>query len=200
MSNVPIQESYIFRKNSTPPVISSGSSSSFINFSGQSKNIFIVILIVLLILSFLGFNILYYFAEGIDKVGSSFGHVFSKFLSIIGYSTGTLLDKTSETVAGAAKTGIDIADGAVDDLAKLMIKGSKINGKTTSTKIVDIKPDDSSSSIQTSISSGKQNWCLVGVDQGVRSCVEMNDYDKCMSGQIFPDKQRCIMPTGGAAK
>lgn len=194
MSNVPIQESYIFRKNSTTPTISAGASSPSINFSGQFKNIFIVILITLLILSFLGFNILYYIASGLDKAGSSVSNVFSNFLSIVGYSTGTVLDKTSATVAGAAKTGIDIADGAVDNLAKLMINGSKLNGKTTSTSLKDIKPDDSSSSIQSSISSGKQNWCLVGVDQGIRSCVEMSQYDKCMSGQIFPSNQTCMMP------
>ena len=194
MSNVPIQESYIFRKNSTTPTISTGSSSSYINFSGQSKNIFIAILILMLVLSFLGFNILYYLASGIDKAGSSLGNVFSRGLSMIGYSTGTVLDKTSETVAGAAKTGIDIADGAVDSLAKLMISGSKINGKPTSASLKDIKPDNSSSSIQSSISSGKQSWCLIGVDQGVRSCVEMAEYDKCMSGQIFPSNQKCIMP------
>ncbi len=193
MSNVPIEESYIFRKNSTTPSISSSSSSSF-NISGQSKNIFIIILIILLILSFLGFNILYYFASGVDKVGSSVGSIFSKLLSMIGYSSGVALDKSSETVAKVAKTGIDIADGAVDNLAKLMIKGSKLDGKTSSTNLVGVQPDDSSNPIQQSISAGKQKWCLVGVDQGVRSCVALDEYDKCMSGQIFPSKQKCVMP------
>lgn len=202
MSNVPIQESYIFRKN-TPSSISSSSSgsssSSFSsmmpNFQGQGKNILILLLILLLILSFLGINILYYFAGGIEYTGSSIVKFFSKILSLIGYSTGVALDKTSETVSTVAKTGIDIADGAVDNLAKLMKESSKLDGKVKSKIAGEVIPDDTSDPIQKSISSGKNNWCLVGDDLGVRSCVHMDEYDKCMSGQIFPSKQRCMLPT-----
>ena len=38
-------------------------------------------------------------------------------------------------------------------------------------------------------------FCYVGEDRGVRSCIEVKDYDKCMSGQIFPSQQICVHPT-----
>ena len=40
----------------------------------------------------------------------------------------------------------------------------------------------------------KSGWCLVGQEQGFRSCIEVNDFDKCMSGSIFPSKDICTNP------
>ena len=55
--------------------------------------------------------------------------------------------------------------------------------------------DDSHSSIQTNKSSSKSGWCFIGEDRGYRSCVEVGENDKCMSGDIFPTKDICINPT-----
>ena len=55
--------------------------------------------------------------------------------------------------------------------------------------------DDSYSSIQNNKSSSKSGWCFIGEDRGYRSCVEVGDNDKCMSGDIFPTKDICINPT-----
>jgi len=38
-------------------------------------------------------------------------------------------------------------------------------------------------------------WCYVGEDRGFRSCIEISDSDKCMSGDIFPTRQICINPS-----
>ena len=40
----------------------------------------------------------------------------------------------------------------------------------------------------------KSGWCLVGQEQGFRSCIEVGDFDKCMSGNIFPSKDICTNP------
>ena len=40
----------------------------------------------------------------------------------------------------------------------------------------------------------KSGWCLVGQEQGFRSCIEVGDFDKCMSGSIFPSKDICTNP------
>jgi hypothetical protein len=55
--------------------------------------------------------------------------------------------------------------------------------------------DDSYSKIQTSKSSGKSGWCFIGEDRGFRSCVEVGENDKCMSGDIFKSKEICENPT-----
>jgi len=40
----------------------------------------------------------------------------------------------------------------------------------------------------------KSGWCLVGQEQGFRSCIEVNEFDKCISGNIFPSKDICTNP------
>ena len=55
--------------------------------------------------------------------------------------------------------------------------------------------DDSYSSIQTSKSSSKSGWCLIGEDRGFRSCSQVGSNDKCMSGDIFPSKEICVNPS-----
>jgi hypothetical protein len=55
--------------------------------------------------------------------------------------------------------------------------------------------DDSYSSIQSSKSISKSGWCFIGEDRGYRSCVEVGENDRCMSGDIFPTKDICINPT-----
>jgi len=55
------------------------------------------------------------------------------------------------------------------------------------------KPDDSLSRIQSG-SSGKAGWCFIGEDRGFRTCSEVSQNDKCMSGDIFPSQEICMNP------
>jgi hypothetical protein len=52
--------------------------------------------------------------------------------------------------------------------------------------------DDPEDPIQKPISSSKAGWCLVGEFDNRRSCIQVNEYDKCMSGQIFPNREQCL--------
>lgn len=54
--------------------------------------------------------------------------------------------------------------------------------------------DDSYSSIQKSKSSSKSGWCYIGEDRGFRSCIDVSEKDKCMSGDIFPTSEICVNP------
>lgn len=37
-------------------------------------------------------------------------------------------------------------------------------------------------------------YCYIGEDRGFRSCIYVNDYSKCLSGQIFPNEALCLNP------
>jgi hypothetical protein len=50
------------------------------------------------------------------------------------------------------------------------------------------------SNIQQSKSSSKSGWCFIGEDRGFRSCIQVNENEKCMSGDIFPSQDICINP------
>jgi hypothetical protein len=54
--------------------------------------------------------------------------------------------------------------------------------------------DDSMSNIQQSKSNSKSGWCFIGEDRGFRSCIQVNENEKCMSGDIFPSQEICINP------
>jgi hypothetical protein len=57
----------------------------------------------------------------------------------------------------------------------------------------DYEADQSDSTIQAG--SSKSGWCFIGEDRGFRSCMEIGQQDKCMSGDIFPSKDICVNPS-----
>lgn len=63
---------------------------------------------------------------------------------------------------------------------------------TNSNNNNDYQADDSTSTIQSG--GNKSGWCYIGEDRGFRSCVEVGQQDKCLSGDIFPSKDICVNP------
>ena len=57
------------------------------------------------------------------------------------------------------------------------------------------KPDTADSRTQLSQSSRKSGYCYIGEDRGFRSCIKVNESDKCISGKIFPTEAICINPS-----
>jgi hypothetical protein len=176
--------------------------SSFLN-----KNMLIIALIILLILSFLGINLLNIFGDFVQTIINIFGPLFSQILSVFGYTTGTIINKSADIVSDTAKLGIDVAEGSIQSVGDLLKNASQPNVdpnsrrqldqtlNTSKFKLAKSEPDNSASPIQKPISSNKVGWCLVGEYEGKRGCVEVSDQHKCLSGQIFPDKQMCLNPT-----
>jgi len=52
----------------------------------------------------------------------------------------------------------------------------------------------SSDPVSASDVSNKSGWCFVGQDQNNRNCIEVGEFDTCMSGNIFSTKDLCINP------
>jgi len=40
----------------------------------------------------------------------------------------------------------------------------------------------------------ERGYCYIGTDRNIRSCIDVNPGDKCMSGQIFPSMEVCVNP------
>lgn len=167
------------------------------------KNILIGVLIFLLILSFLGINLLGAAGGFVESISNAFGPFFRQILSLFGYTAGTAIDKATDVVTDTAKVGIDLAGGAVDDVANLLIKASTQDGNPPSldvkinqgaTKLAEPTPDKTENPIQNAPAAAKKSWCLVGEYQGRRGCIEVSDQDKCISGQVFPEQKMCLNP------
>jgi hypothetical protein len=177
----------------------------------SNKNTIIILLIFLLILSFLGINLLNIFGDFIQRISNIFGPVFVNFLSLFGYTTGTVINKTADVVADASKTGIDIAEGTAQSVGGLFLKASQslsnqpqqetpqpqpeLKKESKPETKPETKPDTTKNPIQKPISSIKARWCLVGEYEGRRGCIEIAEHDKCLSGQVFPTQQMCLNPT-----
>jgi hypothetical protein len=195
---------------------SSSSSSNPINLT----NILILILIILVIFSYFGLNLLTILGNSFQRFSDITAPYVKQFLAAVGYSTGEVINKSADVTSDAAKIGIDIAEGTVQNIGDLFKKGAseldgnakkssdknssekkpsleqKINSKSEpKKKPEEVKPDSGENPIQKPISSAKQNWCLIGEYQNKRGCVAVTESDKCLSGQIFPSQQMCLNPT-----
>jgi hypothetical protein len=171
----------------------------------QKQNIVIGVLILLLILSFLGINLLQVTGDFLQSIVQLFGPIVYQFLSLLGLTTGTVINKTTDVVEDTAKVSVDLAGGAVHDIGDLLINASK---NVPNTPILDDKinksfikqtpepvPDKTENPIQNPVTSNKTKWCLVGEYQGRRGCIEISEQDKCISGQVFPEQKLCLNPT-----
>ena len=176
-----------------------------------SKNKIIIILGVLLILSFLGINILDVVSNIIKAIISILGPIVGQLLAVFGYTSGTLINKGADVVSDTAKVGIDIAEGTIQNIGNILISASSGNVPANLTQInpLDIKlnqdkpisipkqpsEDTSENPIQKPISASKSGWCLIGEYENRRGCIEVGEQDKCLSGQIFPNQKMCLNPT-----
>jgi len=176
---------------------SSPSSSSYTNSSSSSsgptdwKNILIIILLILVIFSYFGVQLLNLFGDHLEKLMDYLRPIFGSFLKLLGYSAGTVVNKTADISADVAKAGIDVAEGTVQNVGNLMIGEDAIGKGPKKRSLHEPEPDVPEDSIQKSLSSSKTKWCLVGEYQNKRGCIDISESDKCMSGQVFPTKQMC---------
>ena len=180
------------------------------SFSG--KNTVIVVLIGLLGLSLVGINILDMASNLIKSVIAIFGPLITQILSILGYTTGTVINKTADIVSDTTKAGIDIAEGTVQNVGDILISASRggvdmkaqkqldsaINDSKKKDTASEPEPDTTENPIQNPIAKGKGGWCLIGEYENRRGCIEVSDDNKCMSEQVFPTQKMCLNPAQGA--
>ena len=192
---------------STTATSSSSSGPTIISSSGESwslgffdmKTWIIIILLVLVVFSYYGIQLLNIFGDAINNGVNNLSPIFKNFLELLGYSTGTALNKTADLTADVAKTGIDVAEGTVQNIGNLMI-GDEAVGKSSKHVLHEPAPDSPEDTIQKSLSSSKTKWCLVGEYQNKRGCIDISESDKCMSGQVFPNEEMCLNPSATATK
>lgn len=197
-----VQPKYI-ALDPTPVQSSPFQSSPTESFSG--KNLIIIVLLVLLSLSFFGVNLLDYISNVIKTFIAIFTPIIKPILSLFGYTTGAVINTTADVASDVAKTGIDVAEGAVQSVGNLLISASRGGVDTTELDralniakpktMNDPENDTTANPIQGPISNQKIGWCLVGEVADRRGCIMVDDEAKCMSRQIFPSKKMCLNPT-----
>ena len=109
-----------FAKGSSP---SSSSSPNFV----FDKNIIIVILLFILVLSFLGINLLTILGNWVNNIMSLLGPFLTSVLSLFGYTLGSTINVTTDVTTNVAKTGVDIAGGSFHSIGDVLKKASSNN-------------------------------------------------------------------------
>ena len=177
-------------------------------FSG--KNAFIIALLILLILSLIGINLLNITGQIVDGLVHIFGPAIKDVLALIGISTGTLINSGADAAADVADLSVDIAKGTSHSIGDLLISASQggmdesrkkelekvLKSPKCADKSSEPSPVQSSDSTIAPIGSqkAKAGWCYIGDYAGSRGCVAMEEHDKCMSGQVFPSQSACLYP------
>ena len=202
----------------TTPTLTPTTSSSF--FSQTSIMTWIIII---LILAILGFNVFFYLAKGTQTCSDIFGPTIKYITGLFAYTTALITKQVVTGSATGTKAGVDIVAGTVTggiDETTRLVKGANASKTTSSNQPVlnrsessenqddtlhnalnqapkdqvPYEADEATSSIQASKSSGKSGWCYIGEDRGFRSCIQVGENDKCMSGDIFPSQEICVNP------
>jgi hypothetical protein len=168
------------------------------SYSSLNKNMVIIILTVIIILSLLGINVFVIIGDVLQKFINVFSPLFADALSGFGYVSGTALNNTTNVLAETSKTGIDILNGTVQSVGDLLIKSSGENHMNINQPPTIIReppePTESTNPVLNASSMNKNKWCLVGEYNGIRGCINISDSDKCMSNQVFPSQQLCLNP------
>ena len=183
-----------------------------------SKNLIIIILASLLVLSFLGVNIFQSMIIAIQNL-------VSRILSIFGFYTGLLINSTADVVGDTAKGGVDIAEGTLHSIGNLLQNEDNMNGTPPAqmqwnTNLFNLNPtakDDSGSqqakpevtipqNIDSDLNKGTPKvpkyepsdstannltWCPVGYSNGSGKCIQTSTNEKCMYGKVFKTKGEC---------
>lgn len=199
---------------SQPVQYSSISSDSSSGFFDSLKNINMTTwILIILILSFLGFNIFVYLAEGTQAITNFFGpllqYIFGTTVSVAGQAIDVSAEGAKAVVsgtAGAINTGLTTVQNVTPNKSPTTIQSQPIQTNTnlpsntplnkalntSRTQNGDYEAHQAPSSVN---STGKSGWCFIGEDRGFRSCALVNENDTCMSGDIFPSQELCINPS-----
>ena len=165
------------------------------------------IIAIIVILAFLGFNVFNYLANVTDKTTSFFDYITKDIRKIFNYLIGqpakdVVVDAGEGTKAGINKTAqtLNTAIDTVEDIVEPRHHEKQHESALNTLNKVSqnrrprkrVEDDKSDSNIQSQDGKG---FCYVGSDREFRTCVEVNNADECLSGDIFPTRNLCINPT-----
>ena len=167
------------------------------------RTIVIVTLLIIVILAFLGFNVLNMFGNALHSIFDAIHPLTSGITGLVRKSTGTIINKAAKISADVSKGGIDLAEGAVEDVGNIII-GDEATGKKSKNEgfvgsrlqPTNVQPDHESDqpedTIQKSIVNTKTKWCLSGEYQNKRGCISVSESSKCLTGQVFQTEKKCV--------
>lgn len=160
-----------------------------------SRNIIIILLTFLLVLSFLGSNSIAMMGEWIGQLIDLIKQFIVYILSFFGYTAGAVLSTSADVVGNTVIAGADIAKDTVKSAGEVLKGVSALDHTIQRSSYVVNEPEPVRESSPIVRPNTKQSWCLVGEHMDKRACIQIDEYDKCMSNQVYPSQKMCLNPT-----
>jgi hypothetical protein len=171
------------------------------------RSLVIMTLLIIIVLAFFGFNVMNMFGNGLQSILDAIHPLVAGITSLVRKSTGHTINAVAKVSADVSKGGIDLAEGAVEDVGNIIIgdeatgKSNDATGKSNEgfvgSRIVnkesyqEPEPDYPEDTIQKARGYTKTKWCLSGEYQDKRGCVPVSESAKCLTGQTFSN-EKCI--------
>ena len=181
-------------------------------------------ILFLMVMSFLGVNVLMYLAKGSEQVASVVNPIVGELGRVAGLLTGQVVDVAAEGGKSVtdASAGIideslsqvqDITPGGLDGNAQAAASESVPSGhnaqaKARATSAIDLALENTVAAVESNqgdYSALEANsslheslgagWCYIGTDRSHRACAKVGLNDTCMSGNIFPSQDICVNPS-----
>ena len=202
------------------------SSSSLDSSSSSSYTTSLLVrgVLIVLLLSLIGFNVFTYLDDITAWFGDTFGAPFRAVARYLGYAATDTAQTTVDVAAQGTKSAVDIAAGAASSgigvlqqtIGQRQGSDQQQQGQTPSQQGQNMDQSEMSSNagLQRALShakkespqpddatsrtqrqhTGTSGYCYIGEDRGFRSCIKVGEEDTCMSGDIFPTQAICINP------
>ena len=164
-----------------------------------TNRVLTIILVVLIVFSLAGVNILKMLGMFLQRIVDIFRPLVTRLVSIVAFTIGVLIEQFAALFTTTVGAGVEITGGTIDRVGDLLKDASRpslqnVLNDSGSVRIDVPDSDNSDNSIQKPITSGKAKWCLVGEYNGRRGCVELGKEEPCLSGQVFPNHESCVNP------
>ena len=179
-------------------------SNSLSNISEESASSFSSKWIWLVLILALAFGGLIYLAKGTDII-SYLKDVFTQVSQMIINMSATGTQAVTKTTSNVVDTSLETVKTATAPLEQQqqsepvqhqMQQQSMQQPYPTSYPQSNTFPPKQMEPVPASSvdSENKSGWCYVGEQQDFRSCIEVGEFDKCISGNIFPSHEICVNP------
>jgi hypothetical protein len=158
-------------------------------------------ILILILLSLLGFNIFMY----LDKIRQYFKHGLG-YLSNVSKEKDASSESETNKKEEPAEDEFESKEKKISDDHKEVKERQDMNNNPLHIALNDnatrqtinkekVNDGDYQADDSRSFVNGKNDgWCFIGENNGTRVCGEVGLNDECMSGKIFPSREICVNP------
>jgi hypothetical protein len=154
----------------------------------------------IVILMILGFNIFSGLAEMTEMTNEVLGKPIRNLIQYLGLNIGEAAKDVVDIGASGLKSGTDIiantTTAGIDVVEKTITRESDSGNRAApiETALRDLQFGGESGESRESGGELESGYCYIGSDRGFRSCANLDESQKCMSGEIFPTRETCEHP------